>query len=221
MKLVFSKNIFFARVIERNTCLIFTEGFTRLVHIPDLTWIYTCMDATLRWLKWTPFFTKFVDIFCPWNFYYGRFTYTANPVELYSLQSHLLKSSGHHSPLVPFSPLVLVFFYLGLLVVAATVLWRAQSWSAYHTTRLGRILLRESFLWKIGKIVKTFFPFCMCEKVVCVQVLFAWKQKWGMYFDWLFYYKENWRHWFPVSSRFPSVFHNHEPQTASQTPGLR
>lgn len=68
MKFVFSKKHFSARIIERNTCVIFTEGFTRLVHIPDLTWIYTRMIATLRWLIWTPFFTNFVDIFLSLKF---------------------------------------------------------------------------------------------------------------------------------------------------------
>ena len=92
-------------------------------------------------------------------FYYGRFTYTANPVELYSLQTHPPRSSRHHSPLVPFSPLVLVLFYLGLSLPAATV-WRAPS--GYRILRSGRILLRQSFLWRIGKIDKTIFPLCIC-----------------------------------------------------------
>ena len=150
------KRHFFARVKEIRVYLPRDLHVWRIFGPLNLS-PYGC---NLAMTDMNTFFSQILWIFfCPWNFYNGRFTYTANPVERYSLQTYLLKSSRHHSPLVPFSPLVLVFFYLGLSLPAATV-WRAPS--GYHTLGLGKILLRQSFLWKIGKIDKKFFPLCIC-----------------------------------------------------------
>ena len=112
------------------------------------------------------FSTNFVDdILCPWNFYHGRFLYRVNSAEIpLTSKSHLLKNSCHHFPLVVFSSLIVLvggYFYLGLSLSPATV-WRAQS--GFHTLRLGRIHLRESFLLKIGKtdlFMQSFEPLCM------------------------------------------------------------
>lgn len=120
------------------------------------------------------FFKNFVDdILRPWNSYHGRFLYTINSAEIpLTSDSHLLKKSCHHSPLVLFSPLLVLvadYFHLGLSLSPATV-WRAQS--GFHTLRLGRMHLRESFLWKIGKtdlFMQSFEPHTLAK--------FVWRQE--------------------------------------------
>lgn len=116
----------------------------------------------------------------PEIFYYGRYPFTVNPVEYFSLQSYLLKEKYRRSPLVPFSSLfVLVgdYFYLGLSL-SPTIVWRAQS--GCHTPSLGRILLRDSFFVEGGyKAMDRIRPCgwtCTCdtEKFVFRHDLIGW-----------------------------------------------
>ena len=103
-----------ARVNAITTYEIFTEGWIIITSLAKKSHI----QISTVTLRRTFLFINFVDdIFCPWNFYYGRYPYTVNPVEYFSLQIYLLKKTYRRSLLVPFSsPFVLVddYFYLSL-----------------------------------------------------------------------------------------------------------
>ena len=118
-------------------------------------WLQPCDD----WYAHISF-TNFMDyILCFWNFYYGRFLYTVNPVEYSSPQTHVLKKTHRRSPLDPFSSLIVLvagYFCLGLSL-SPTIVWRAQS--GHHTLSHGRILLRDSFfvkdlVWRLTKVFR-------------------------------------------------------------------
>ena len=151
---------------EMTIKIIWYTRLAKISHIPvkqnlclygcNLT--MTAMDTIFPQILWM--------IFCvPEIFIMGDFFTELTQLKFPSLPNLtlILKNSCHHSPLVVFSLLILVgdYFCLGLSLSPATV-WRAQS--GFHTLRLGRIHLRESFLLKIGKtdlFMQSFEPLCM------------------------------------------------------------